>query len=105
MLRAYVSFFSLGLVEFAHVQKFSYREKLPRDISLNQLDTLTLEQMLSLKTGNLQELSPKTLQSIFQKTAEHWFFDEELLQVAHTRAKFKFSFTIANEQSLQRELA
>jgi hypothetical protein len=45
------------------------------------------------------------LQSIFQKTAEHWFFDEELLQVAHTRAKFKFSFTIANEQSLQRELA
>lgn len=25
VLRAYISFFSLGMVEFAHVEKFSYR--------------------------------------------------------------------------------
>ena len=94
VLRAYISFFSLGMVEFAHVEKFSYRSKLPRDISLNQLDSLSLEQMLALKTGNTQELPPHTLYTIFKQTVQPWSFEEELSSVAHSRAKFKFTFSI-----------
>ena len=93
--------FTLG----AHVQEFSYREKLPRDVSLNQLDSLSLEEMLALKTGNTQDVPLKTLQTIFKHTAVPWHFEEDLLACAHSRAKFKITFQIQNEAHLHRELS
>lgn len=61
---------------------------------MNQLDSLSLEQMLALKTGNTQELPAQTLFTIFKQTVHPWSFEEELSNVAHSRAKFKFTFSI-----------
>lgn len=101
VLRAYFSYFSLemqGMVR--EEEKFSYANHMVDTVRADQVDMVSLEQMLAVKTGNHKDLPPALLHKLFCNTQKAWAFDDELVKCSNGRQKFHFDFAVDNQQSL-----